>query len=685
VQPWDLGAWEDGVSLKFKWIAGKVKKPVIITRKGDRLWFDFKFSNTIKDHIKASFINYKWHGYEEPPVKKWSVKHCPHNWFQILYYTGRDPYGLFNKPLIKYERLDEEANGRYRYKVYLEDTTHTTRHLYEHQAQMIAHMLTRRFSIVAGEMGSGKTLAAIETMEASGIDKWLWVGPRSALASVELEFIKWRSILRPEFCTYSSLNRHLEEWDGSRAYQGVIFDESSRLKNGTTKRSTAAMYLADAVRSEYGDKALIAELSGSPAPKSPLDWYSQSEIVMPGFLHESHVNRLKDRLAVVHERESATGGVYPHLVTWLDDERKCKVCGEYSDHDFHEPTYQVEGDPYHEYAPAGVNEVAKLSGRLDGLVIVKFKRDCMDLPDKIYRIVECEPHKRTLRAAKLITKTATSTIKALTKLRMLSDGFQYTEKEIGRETCGVCNGKKTVNQPNYIGPKKTVKFLKTLDLDWAVEDLDDDEVLDEMIIDPVKYPDYFQWMDIGCPHCNATGEQVVYERATDKVRCPKIDALCDLLDEYSDVGRLVVFGGFTGSIDIICEVIVKQGWDYIRLDGRGWSATFPGNDLDLLQRFQSGDGKVAFVGQPGAAGMGLTLTASPAIVYYSNDFNFESRIQSEDRIHRPGMDYNRGATIIDLIHLPSDQYVLDNLKLKKTLQRMSMGDVQNLYKEYPDE
>ena len=71
--------------------------------------------------------------------------------------------------------------------------------------------------------------------------------------------------------------------------------------------------------------------------------------------------------------------------------------------------------------------------------------------------------------------------------------------------------------------------------------------------------------------------------------------------------------------------------------------------------------------------MGLTLTASSEIVYFSNDFNGESRAQSEDRCHRPGMDLNKGCTITDLIHLPSDKLILDNLKAKRRLELMSLG------------
>jgi SNF2 family DNA or RNA helicase len=99
----------------------------------------------------------------------------------------------------------------------------------------------------------------------------------------------------------------------------------------------------------------------------------------------------------------------------------------------------------------------------------------------------------------------------------------------------------------------------------------------------------------------------------------------------------------------------------------------------LLDAFQN-DRKIeriAFIGQPGAAGMGLNLTASPSVIYYSNDFNAESRIQSEDRIHRPGMDRNRGATIYDLLLLPSDLLVLNNLKRKRRLQDLSLGEMRD--------
>ena len=65
-------------------------------------------------------------------------------------------------------------------------------------------------------------------------------------------------------------------------------------------------------------------------------------------------------------------------------------------------------------------------------------------------------------------------------------------------------------------------------------------------------------------------------------------------------------------------------------------------------------GKVAFVANPESGGMSLTLVEARMAVYWSNSWKPEYRVQSEDRIHRKGMDENLGCTIVDLIHLPSD-------------------------------
>jgi hypothetical protein len=65
-------------------------------------------------------------------------------------------------------------------------------------------------------------------------------------------------------------------------------------------------------------------------------------------------------------------------------------------------------------------------------------------------------------------------------------------------------------------------------------------------------------------------------------------------------------------------------------------------------------------------------------VFYSNDFTPESRAQAEDRIHRPGIDKNKGATIVDLFHLGTDRKVLDVLKDNRRLEKLTLGELQEM-------
>jgi SNF2 family DNA or RNA helicase len=203
---------------------------------------------------------------------------------------------------------------------------------------------------------------------------------------------------------------------------------------------------------------------------------------------------------------------------------------------------------------------------------------------------------------------------------------------------------------------------------------------EDVIIDPMHFPEFFGDELGPCVNCDGVGHVPNVIRSYKETLTTKDQALIDVLSDHDDIGRLVIYAGFTASIDRCINMVKDQNWDYIKLDGRGWTSSFDLKPKELILRFQdkSFDGKIAFIGNPGSAGTGLTLTASPTIVYFSNDFNADSRSQSEDRIHRLGMDENRGATILDLIHLPTDEYVIDNLQAKKRLQDMSLGTLQEV-------
>jgi SNF2 family DNA or RNA helicase len=507
------------------------------------------------------------------------------------------------------------------------------------------------------------TLSAIEIMEQSGFDDWWWVGPKSGLKAVEREFQKWGLTgVNLELMTYEALLSKMKNWvPGMMPPHGLICDESSRLKNHQAQRSQAAQKLADGIREAYGNEGFVIEMSGTPSPKSPVDWWSQCEIAAPGFLREGSMKMFERRLGVFAEKETSQG---KHLqrVAWLDDENKCAVCGGYEDEEQHNPDLFAED--YHKWEPS-FNEVAFLNERLQGLALVLHKKDCLDLPEKVYRTVECAPTPTTERVAKALVKIAPNAITGLTWLRELSDGFQYREETKGTDPCPVCGGTDNLGKTEvWCDPEdedRTFEMIDMLDPDYAA-------MLEKRLIE--------------CPTCEGTAEVPHKIRVTREVPCPKDKALLELLDENEDQGRLVVFTGFTGSVDRIVKLCLRQKWAVVKVDGRGWKVW----DMDGESQLQAdpleywantrANRRVVFVAHPRSGGMGLTLTESRMAVFYSNDFNPESRSQAEDRIHRLGTDENLGATIVDLIHLPTDARVRDILRQNRKLELMTMGDLE---------
>ncbi len=53
---------------------------------------------------------------------------------------------------------------------------------------------------------------------------------------------------------------------------------------------------------------------------------------------------------------------------------------------------------------------------------------------------------------------------------------------------------------------------------------------------------------------------------TREIPCPKTAALKMLLDENEETGRIVIFAGFTGSVDRVVDICLKEKWDVVRCD-----------------------------------------------------------------------------------------------------------------------
>ena len=123
----------------------------------------------------------------------------------------------------------------------------------------------------------------------------------------------------------------------------------------------------------------------------------------------------------------------------------------------------------------------------------------------------------------------------------------------------------------------------------------------------------------------------------------RIKELMNILEETE--GKAIIWANYQRDITQITENIEKQYGPGSVVDYYGLT---PQEDRqDNIRKFQS-DPKCRFlVGTPSTGGYGITLTAANTVIYYSNGYDLEKRLQSEDRAHRIGQKKN--VTYIDII------------------------------------
>ena len=149
---------------------------------------------------------------------------------------------------------------------------------------------------------------------------------------------------------------------------------------------------------------------------------------------------------------------------------------------------------------------------------------------------------------------------------------------------------------------------------------------------------------------------------------PKIEELKDILEQTSD--KVIVWATYINNIEEIYDEL-RKGYDGERVFTY-YGGTKQGDRERAIEEFQNGNAKV-FIGNPSTAGFGLTLTASSSVVYVSNSYNLEHRLQSEDRAHRIGQ--NCSVLYTDLICQGTvDEKIVKALTTKKVIGADILGD-----------
>ena len=333
----------------------------------------------------------------------------------------------------------------------------------------------------------------------------------------------------------------------------IAIDESTTIKNHKAKRTKALLKIA----AGFQFRRL---LTGSPITKSPMDVYSQCEFLRPGLLGFDSYYAFQGRYAVINRRTMGA-------------------------HSFQQIV--------------GFKNLDELTERIDRYSFRVLKKDCLDLPDKIYTVRYVGLTDERAKMYKSIQETA---------IVMLESGDLVT------------------------APAVITQLLR----------------LQQVMSGHLKTDD---------------GDTIYFPSR-------RVDALKEILEEHA--GKVIIWSRFRYDIIQITKVLAETY-------GEESVASYYGDTTDdarnnIVKQFQSPDSKLRFfVGNPATAGYGLTLTEADLVVYYANDFNLETRIQSEDRAHRIGQKNN--VTYIDLITEGSiDEKIVKSLRDKIDIGAQVLGE-----------
>ena len=151
----------------------------------------------------------------------------------------------------------------------------------------------------------------------------------------------------------------------------------------------------------------------------------------------------------------------------------------------------------------------------------------------------------------------------------------------------------------------------------------------------------------------------------------RYQALLDVLEEAGDQ-KVVIWANYRFDIKKILKTVrEKYGFKSIKAF---FGDTKDQERQDIVTEFQDPSNELRYIiANPRTAGYGLTLTLSHTVVYFSNSYDLEIRMQSEERVHRIGQ--NKKVTYIDLLTPKTvDEKIIKSLRKKINISSEVMGE-----------
>jgi SNF2 family DNA or RNA helicase len=165
------------------------------------------------------------------------------------------------------------------------------------------------------------------------------------------------------------------------------------------------------------------------------------------------------------------------------------------------------------------------------------------------------------------------------------------------------------------------------------------------------------------------GHFVADDGTTQEVKNNRMQELLDVLEQTE--GKAIIWCHWQKDAKSIIEQIKKEYGPGSVVDYYG--LTPQDERQDNIRKFQSDPECRFMVGTPSTGGYGITLTAANTVIYYSNGYDLEKRLQSEDRAHRIGQKKN--VTYIDIICEDTvDEKIVKSLQDKVNIASEVLGE-----------
>jgi SNF2 family DNA or RNA helicase len=165
----------------------------------------------------------------------------------------------------------------------------------------------------------------------------------------------------------------------------------------------------------------------------------------------------------------------------------------------------------------------------------------------------------------------------------------------------------------------------------------------------------------------------------------RLEEALDLCEEAQH--KVIVWGRFQLDLTLLAKGLEERGIKAVRYDGMvgdddraeakarftGLRPHYEHGQVVGLDEVPEQEQAKVFLSNPAVGATGLTLTQARTVIYYSNSFKLNDRLQSEDRAHRIGQ--TNQVLYVDLVAEQTvDEKIVTNLREKKSIADQILGD-----------